>query len=498
MSDMTAGSRGRGAFFALDPRYISRVIGGMLLGLATFMLVPMAADFTVGSDDWRSFIISALITGFFGLMLVLISQWGEAKPISRREGFLLTTASWLFMSVFAAIPFLFLGEGMSPVDAWFEAVSGLTTTGSTVITGLDTLPPGILLWRSIIQWIGGIGIIVMAIIMLPFLRVGGMQLFQTESSDRSGKIVPRAGQLVGYIGLTYGGLTLICLVAYIVAGMSLFDAANHAMTTVATGGFSTHDLSFNSFPQRAIHWVAIGFMILASLPVALYIRLLWGGVWSFWRNGQVRGFLTVAAGFSLVLGLWHAHAQHLALDMSYEEVVFDVVSILSTTGFVLGDYAAWGSPAIGIFFILTFLGGCTGSTAGGIKMFRLQIMWLSARAYIANLISPRRVSSMLYDGRLVGDDVPAAILAFIAALLSVLAILTLALSALGLDLLTSLTGAATAIANVGPGLGSIIGPSGHFGALPDSAKLLLACAMLLGRLEFFTVLVLLDPSFWRR
>ncbi len=498
MTNSVTGRQARAHLLAFDPRRISLVVGGMLIGLAAFMLPPMATDFAAGSDGWRIFAISALITGFFGTMLVLISRWGETAPISRREGFLLTAASWLAMSVFAAIPFLFLESGMSFGDALFETVSGLTTTGSTVMTGLDTLPPGMLLWRSITQWIGGIGIIVMAIIMLPFLRVGGMQLFQTESSDRSDKIVPRAGQLVRYIALVYGGLTVICLVAYKIAGMSLFDAVNHAMTTIATGGFSTHDASFGFFPQPAVHWVAIVFMVLGSLPVVLFIRALRGGSWAFWRNVQVRGFLTIIAVFSIALGTWHAVTDKLSLGTSYDQVVFNVVSIISTTGYALGDYTAWGTPAIGAFFVLTFLGGCTGSTAGGIKVFRLQIMWLTARAYVGSLISPRRVSTTLYDGRLVEDDVPAAILAFVSVLFATLVVLTMALTAFGLDFVTSLTGAATALANVGPGLGPIIGPAGNFGSLPEGAKILLALAMLLGRLEYFTILVLLDPYFWRK
>ncbi|WP_205041990.1 TrkH family potassium uptake protein [Rhodoligotrophos defluvii] len=482
----------------LDPRRIILVVGVMLIGLALFMLPPMVTDLAAGHDDWQTFALSALITGFFGLMLTLVSDWQGTESISRRDGFVITAVTWLAVSIFGAVPFVLLDQDISLADSWFESVSGLTTTGSSVLVGLDNMPPGVLLWRSILNWLGGVGIVVMAIIMLPFLRVGGMQLFHTESSDRSDKIVPRAGQLVRYIAVCYGLLTLSCLVSYVISGMTLFDAVNHAMTTVATGGFSTHDASFAFFPNRSTIWVSTVFMFLGSLPIVIYIRMLRGGSWAFWNDVQVRGFALIVATFVVGLSIWRYLSTDLSLLAVLTEVSFNVVSIISTTGFAYGDYTAWGPPAVGAFFMLTFLGGCTGSTSGGIKIFRIQIMWLTVRGYLVGLISPHRVHKTLYDGRAIGEDVPIAVLAFVSVLFASFMLFTLALMALGIDFVTSVTGAATALTNVGPGLGPVIGPVGNFSSLPETAKVLLAFAMLLGRLEFFTLLVMLDPNLWRR
>ncbi|WP_342643305.1 TrkH family potassium uptake protein [Rhodoligotrophos ferricapiens] len=482
----------------LDPRRIILVVGVMLMGLALFMLPPMITDLAAGHDDWQIFAISALITGFFGTMLALVSDWQGTESISRRDGFVITAATWLAVSISGAVPFVLLDRDISIIDGWFESVSGLTTTGATVLVGLDRMPPGVLLWRSILNWLGGIGIVVMAIIMLPFLRIGGMQLFHTESSDRSDKIVPRAGQLVRYIALSYGILTLACLIGFVMTGMTLFDAVNHAMSTVATGGYSTHDASFAYFQNRSTVWVGTIFMFLASLPVVLYIRMLRGGSWAIWDDVQVRAFALIVGGFIVGLTLWRYLKTGNEFFGVLTEVAFNVVSIISTTGFAYGDYTTWGAPALGAFFILTFLGGCTGSTSGGIKIFRIQIMWLTVRSYLIGLISPHRVHKTLYDGRAIGDDVPVAVLAFVSVLFASFMLFSLALMALGIDFQTSVTGAATALTNVGPGLGPVIGPAGNFSSLPDTAKALLAFAMLLGRLEFFTLLVLLDPSLWRR
>ncbi|MGF7159596.1 trk system potassium uptake protein TrkH [Rhodoligotrophos appendicifer] len=482
----------------LDPRRIMFVVGIILIGLGIFMLPSVATDLAAGHSDWQVFALSALITCFFGTMLTLVSDRQANSGISRREGFLVTAATWGAVSIFGAVPFMLVGQNLSLVDAWFESVSGLTTTGSTVLVGLDNMPPGLLLWRSILNWLGGIGIVVMAIIILPFLRIGGMQLFHTESSDRSDKIVPRASQLVRYIAASYGLLTLACMVSYAISGMTLFDAVCHAMSTVATGGFSTHDASFGFYTNPSTMWVATVFMFLGSLPIVLYIRILRGGSWAIWRDVQVQGFFGIVALFIIGMSAWRYASHELSFFAVLTEVSFNIVSVISTTGFAYGDYSSWGAPALGAFFVLTFIGGCTGSTTGGIKIFRIQIMWLTARGYLASLISPHRVHRAIYDGRPIGDDVPVAVLAFVSILFTSFMVIAMALTALGLDFTTSITGAATALTNVGPGLGQTIGPAGNFSTLPDTAKALLAFAMLLGRLEFFTILVLFDPSLWRR
>jgi trk system potassium uptake protein TrkH len=427
----------------------------------------------------------------------MTSRGHWSAQISLKEGFVLTVASWVVTCLVAAIPFFFFGGDLGLVDAWFEAVSGLTTTGSTVLVGLDRMPPGILLWRSITQWIGGVGIVVMALIMLPFLRVGGMQLFRTEGSERSDKFVPRATELVSLIAVTYLALTVLCTLAYRSAGMTTFDALNHAMTTVATSGFSTRDLSLGYYDNVAVHWVAIVFMLTSSLPLVVYIKAVRTRSLSPFGDEQVVGFAKIATAFVVCLTLWYWWTWDVSLAEALRIVAFNTVSVLSTTGYAVGDYTLWGAGAAGIFFLLMFLGGCTGSTTGGIKTFRLLVMHKTARAYIGRLMSPNRVVVSTFNDRHVTPDIATSVLAYVTVMFASVMAFTLVLSLFDLDFVTSLSGAVTALANVGPGLGPIIGPAGSFAPLPDGAKLLLTLGMLLGRLEFFTLLVLLNRDFWR-
>lgn len=481
----------------IDSRAILFVIGLLVSTLGFLMLLPAAADAAASNPDWQIFLASAGVTISMGVSLSLATRGSDLSRFSLRHAFLLTTGIWASLSAFAALPFNFLSPDMHYADAFFEAISGLTTTGSTVLSELDRMPPGILLWRALLQWVGGVGIIVMAIIMLPFLRVGGMQLFRAESSDRSEKVVPRPTQLVGYIAAIYGLLTFACFVAYHKAGMGWFDALCHAMTTLSTGGYSTHDASMGYFNSEGVLWVGTIFMALGGLPFVMYIRATRGDPCALFRDSQARTLLGLLLGTSLVITIWHASRDGISFLEAFTHVAFNVTSVVTTTGYASEDYLTWGALAAGAFFILTFVGGCTGSTAGGIKIFRFQIMWLITRGYLQRLLSPSRAQPLIYEGRAVPSDVPYAVLAFIAVFLGTVAITTVILAALGLDFVTSLTAAATAITNVGPGLGNIIGPAGNFASLPELAKWVLSAAMLLGRLELFTVLVLLEPAFWR-
>jgi trk system potassium uptake protein TrkH len=412
-----------------------------------------------------------------------------------REAFLLTTLCWTLVSVFAATPFV--GLGLPVADAFFESVSALTTTGATVMTNLDGQPRGILLWRSLLQGIGGLGIIVVAILILPFLRIGGMQLFQTESSDRSEKIVPRARQLVGSIVGIFVGLVVACMIVYMLLGMTAFDAICHSLTTISTGGHSTHDASFAHFKSMSLHWAAIFFMICGALPFVLYIKAMRGDSRAIWRDEQVRGFLILLFTASFVLSAWLVIARGVHIVDAVNLTTFNVVSVVTTTGFTSTDYAAWGPFAVGVFFILLFVGGCSGSTSGGIKIYRLQVASLLTRSHLLHLISPHRIVTLLYNGRRLPEDVPFSVVAFLALYMTTIGLFTVVLSAMGLDLVTALSSAATAVSNVGPGLGHIVGPVGTFADLPTGAKWVLSAAMLLGRLELFTVLVLFRPEFWR-
>lgn len=472
------------------------VVGILLTILALAMCVPMIADASVNHPDWRVFAGASALTLFVGVALILTRR-PPRVGFTVREAFALTAISWLAIAGFASLPFAFADIGLGYTDAFFEAMSGLTTTGSTVLDNLDTRAPGILLWRSTLQWLGGIGIVVMAIMILPFLRVGGMQLFRTESSERAEKVIARPSVLVSYLAAIYVALSAACAIAYRLAGMSAFDAINHAMTTLATGGYSTHDASLGYFEQPAVHWVAIVFIIAGSLPFFAYIRMIRGESLALWRSSQARLFICLIAAFALILAPWLHATSDLPFGEALRLAIFNVVSIASTTGYANDDYSRWGAFAVGVFFLLTFVGGCTGSTAGAIKMFRFHILWIVARDYLRTLIYPHRVHTLHYNGRPVPEDVPASVLAFLFVYLGSVAVLGVALSAYGLDLETSLSAAATAVGNVGPGLGPIIGPAGNFAPLPDGAKWLLSFGMLLGRLELFTILVLLQPEFWR-
>lgn len=476
-------------------RPVIQVLGLMLCMLAVTMVLPAAIDYVDGNSNWRAFANSALLTLFIGVLMVMFAYDPRKVQLGVKEGFLLTTSCWVVLCSFAALPFI--GIGLPYTDAFFETMSGLTTTGSTVITKLDSQPRGILLWRSLLNAIGGLGIVVVAILILPFLRVGGMQLFQTESSDRSEKVLPRAGQLVAATAAVFVSLTLLCALVFLLLGMTPFDAICHAMATLATGGFSTHDDSFGFFKSSSIEWAGTLFMICGALPFIVYIKAVRGDTSAIWRDVQVRGFLLFLALVSLILAIWLSITRGTPFFDAFRLASFNVVSIVTTTGFASTDYTSWGPFAIGLFFLLTFVGGCSGSTAGGIKIYRLQVASLLSRSHFLHLISPSRIVTLNYNGRRLPDDVPFSVVAFLAIYMATIGVFTVILTAMGLDLVTALSSAATAVSNVGPGLGEFVGPAGNFAGLPAAAKWVLSLAMLLGRLELFTVLVLLRPEFWR-
>ena len=472
------------------------VLGLLLVTLAAALGLPALADAAVGNPDWRAFALSGAATFFFGVLLCL-GTWGGDQRLDLRQGFLLTVGGWLVLSVFGALPFLLSGLQIDLADAVFETVSGLTTTGSTVLVGLDGMPPGILLWRALLQWLGGIGIIAMAVLLLPFLQIGGMQLFRMESSDRSEKIMPRSATIIGGIAGVYLGLTMLCAVAYRLAGMTGFEAVTHAMTTVSTGGYSTSDASMGHFPGAAMSWIATVFMTAAGLPFVLFVRMLGRKRIPVWHDSQVRFFLKLLALVSLAIAAWLWGMKDIAPFDALTLAAFNVVSVVTTTGYATADYSAWGTFPVTTFFFLTMLGGCTGSTAGGLKILRLQVGLIGIREQLIGIVQPRRVIVRSYNGRPLPDGVIGSVLVLVLGFVATVAALALALALLGLDAVTALSGALTAVANVGPGLGKIIGPAGNFSSLPDPAKWLLSAGMLLGRLEFLTMLVVVTPRFWR-
>jgi trk system potassium uptake protein TrkH len=475
------------------------VVGILLSTLAVSMSIPMLTDMYYGNPDWKIFFICILATAFFGGTLVLTNAAGKKGfTINIRQAFLLTSLSWVTLATFASLPlWLSTDLRLSFTDAFFEAMSGITTTGSTVITGLDEAPPGILIWRALLQWLGGIGIIVMALSVLPFLKVGGMQLFKTESSE-SEKALPRAAKLASSIGYIYLFLTFICAIAYHISGLSIFDSFAHAMTTIATGGFSTFDASFGNFDEAWTEAVAIVFMILGSLPFVLYLKFVRGNFGALFSDSQVKWFFSIVAVSIIVMItylVWH-------IDMEFNEALrraaFNVVSIITGTGYTNHNYGAWGGFAVSLLFFLMVIGGCAGSTTCGIKIFRFQVLYSIMNVQIKKLLHPHGVFIPHYNKKPLPKDVPSSVASFFFMYAFCFSILAILLSFLGLDFLTAMSGAATSISNVGPGLGDIIGPDSNFQTLPDSAKWVLCAGMLLGRLELFTLLVLLAPQFWRR
>ncbi len=476
-------------------RPIMFALGLMLAILSAAMVLPAMVDLADGNADWRAFFAASVFTFFVGGLLVLLNYDDRPAQLTVKDAFLLTTLSWVFMAAFAALPFV--GLGVSYTDAYFETMSGLTTTGSTVLVNLDKLPRGVLLWRALLNGLGGIGIIVMAILILPFLRVGGMQLFHAESSDKSEKILPRSLELVAATAGVYVGLIVVCVFLFAILGMTFFDAICHGLSTIATGGFSTHDASFSFFQSPALEWTAVVFMVLGALPFLVVFRAIRGEPRTLWQDEQVRGFVGFLVAVTLILGVWLSITNGIAINDAVRMAAFNVVSIVTTTGFMSADYIQWGTFAVGMFFLLTFIGGCSGSTSGSIKIYRLQVAGILTRRHFTQLISPNRIVPLSYNGRRLPDDVPFSVVAFLAIYMATVGIITVVLTGMGLDFVTAVSSTAQALGNVGPGLGEIVGPAGNYSTLPAPTKWVLAFTMMLGRLELFTVLVLFRPEFWR-
>ncbi|MCZ4262231.1 TrkH family potassium uptake protein [Limimaricola sp. G21655-S1] len=455
-----------------------------------FMGVLLALDALFFPATWRVFLTAGGLTCFVGTALTLVA-WDAKGRLKRNHTFLLTATMWLTGAGIGALP-LWLWA-MTPTDAFFEAMSGITTTGSTVLTGLDEKPHGILWWRAILQWIGGVGFIVTGMALLPILRTGGMQLFRTESSERGEKELHSATSVAAATLWVYVGLTTLCLLVYLVGGMSPFDAVTHAMTTLSTGGYSTHDASFGHFDSAFLQWAGTFFMFCGALPFVWYIRAANRGIF---RSEQVRAFAIGLTIVILLLTFWRM-VDHDAMPLpALREVAFNVVSVVTTTGFATVDYTLWGPAAQVAFFFLTAIGGCTGSTAGGVKIMRWIILSRSIGSCARQLLHPSGIFPIRYEGRSVKDDVISGVAAFFTFFALTVFGLAVALALIGLDPVTAITGALTAVTNVGPGLGPIIGPAGNFAPLPDLAKWLLSFGMYAGRLEMLTVFVLLTRLFW--
>ncbi len=479
-----------------DLRPVAYVTGLLVMALGISMLIPMGIDLIYGSADWLVFLESAVLTTLVGGSMALATANGVGRGLSIQQTFLLTTGVWLALPLFGALPFALSELDARPVDAFFEAMSGLTTTGATVFSGLDDLPRGILFWRGMLQWFGGIGIIVVAMVFLPELRVGGMQIFKSEAFDTMGKVLPRAAEISGRISWIYLFMTVLCVLSYLAVGLQPFDAVVHAMTTISTGGFSTRDASFGAF-QGVPEYVASVFMILASLPFVRYIQVVAGTARPILVDPQIRAYLATILAITLAMTIYRLVANGDHIEHGFREGLFNVTSIISGTGFASVDYQLWGTfPAVAFFFI-GLIGGCAGSTACSVKIFRYQLLFSSILAQIRAIHSPHGIFTPRYNGKRVDDEVLSSVMSFFVFFVVTLGVVAVLLGLTGLDFITSVSGAATAVANIGPGLGDDIGPSGNFSGLNDTAKWILAVTMLIGRLELLAVFVLFTPVFWR-
>ncbi len=480
----------------LDLRPVGYVIGLLVAALGLTMIPPFVVDLAEGRGHWPVFLEAGILTFLTGGLVALACQNGARAGLSLQQTFILTSGVWIILPLFGAIPFMLGATEARFVDAFFEAMSGMTTTGSTVFIGLDDLPKGLLLWRGILQWLGGVGIIVVAMVFLPELRVGGMQIFKSEAFETMGKILPRASAIASQISIIYVGLTFACMFAYLGVGMSAFDATVHALTTVSTGGFANYDASFGTFAGPA-EYVACVFMILAALPFVRYVQLLNGSAKPLWRDKQVRWFVGIISGLALGTALILTKVFPHHPEQAFREALFNITSIMTGTGFSSVDYMGWGSLLVTMFFFIGLIGGCAGSTACSVKIFRYQILFSAIKAQILRTQMPRGVFIPRFEGAPITDDVMDSVISFFGFFVLTLGLVAVALSMTGLDFITSVSGAATALANIGPGLGDQIGPAGNFAGLNDTAKWILSFAMFAGRLELLVVFAVFTPNFWR-
>ena len=480
-----------------DFRSVLYLIGILLCIEAVAMIIPMITDLIYGNSDWQVFLLSSLLSFFIGLVMYL-SFKREKTKIKVREAFFLTIISWIVIALFAALPFVYSTANLNYSDAIFESVSGITTTGATTIYNLNELSEGILIWRSLLQWFGGIGIIVLALAILPTLQIGGMQLLHMEHDDPYEKTLPKINQFVFEIFSIYILLTFLCSIMYFVAGMSGFNAITHAMTTISTGGFSTQNDSLAGFNSATIEFISVFFMIVGSLPFVIYLKMTHGDFKSLFKDDQIKLFIFILTFLIIITAYWlYIHIDNNIFNC-FRIAAFNITSIMTGTGYTSSNYSAWGSFGIVIMLFIMFIGGCAGSTTGGIKIFRLQLLFRGSITQIKKLTHPHGVFLTSFNNKSVGEDAYNSIMGFFFMYIFIFILSAIVLSFFNLDFLTALSASASAISNVGPGIGSVIGPEGNYVSITAPAKWVLLITMLIGRLELFTFLILLSGSFWRK
>ncbi len=477
-------------------KQIFYVLGLLLILMGMAMLIPASVDIIYNNKDWEVFVLSSAIAIFLGGLMSIPTR-DVGGNLNKRELLILIPLAWITMPSIATLPIYTSELGLSFTDAYFESLSGMTTTGATILSNLDNAPPGILLWRSILQWMGGIGIVIMASGLLPIAQVGGMQLLQLEFDSRMEKILPRTAQLSLVIVLLYSAITLVCACLYFIFGMSGFDAINHAMTTVATGGYSTHDASIGYFNNDKIVITSIIFMIISSFSFVMIITTVRGQIGELFRDVQAKWLITILS----TVTIYMVYKNINSFDNLYDNILhttFTITSLITGTGYTTFNYNLWGTVTVPLLVLIMIMGGSAGSTTCGIKMFRLKIMFETINSYLKNLIQPNGVFLPYYGKKSISQDVSISVIGYLVVFLFTLLIFTIIFSALGYDIVTALSAASSALSCVGPGIGEIIGPNNNYGDVSTSFKWVFTFGMLIGRLEIFTVLVLLSPSFWNK
>ena len=479
-----------------DFRAVLFYSGYLLLILGCAMIAPLALDLVLDQGQHQTFIGAMATTLFMGAALVLSTKSSDLRRLGVREAFLLMVLGLIFSSFAGSLPFLWSGLGLSFTDSVFESISGLTTTGATIIPRLDLTPASLLLWRALLNWMGGLAIIAAAVVILPRLRIGGMHMFRLENADKSRQVKLRYARVVGGVLSVYTLFSILLAFGYWFSGMTILESVCHAMSTLSTGGFSTSDNSFRDFSPMA-QLVCVFGMIAGATTFTLFLAPGRKGRWDIFNNGQLRWFLAAIVGAGFLLTLWNCFGRGMSLADALEPSFFNVASVLSTTGYLAADYGDWGGFAQILFFFLAFVGGCTGSAAGGIKIFRFQVVFAMSSIHRKRLLHPNGVFFASVNGRPLTEDVERSVLGFMLLYFLGFALLALGLGITGLDVAQGMAAAAAALGNIGPGLDPLVRPDGDYHLMPEAAKWLLGAGMILGRLELAAVIVLFSRNFWR-
>ena len=480
----------------IDLKPIAFVSGTIICATGFFLFIPLVTEILYQTDQWQAYSIPIILYLIVGGSLVIVNKDIELS-IDLKSGFIITVFSWILLSFLCAIPFMYAKSNLNWVDAIFESMSGLTTTGATILTNLDYLPKGILIWRSFLQWLGGVGIIIIALFILPFLKVGGMQLFNAEGDDPYEKFLPKISSTVKTIFYVYLLITAIAILLYFAFGMNLFDAINHAFTSIATGGFSTHDSSFAYFNSNSLLIIASIIMILGSLPFILIAQTKFKDPFLVFKDSQVRLFLIIL--LIIISGLYFLAGRYIDGDLfeKLAHITFNTISIISGTGFISENFENWGNYATILFLFIMFIGGCAGSTTSGLKIFRFQILFLSLSNHLNKILRPHGIFTNKFNNKSIPENTYESVMSFFFIFIITFVCCAILLSFSGLDFLTCISASASALSNVGPGLGSIVGPEGNYSSISPYSKSVLIVAMLLGRLEVLTILIFFLPKFWK-